>query len=134
MNKVTIVGTLGRDPEVKFSQEGKAICTLSVATNESVKNGDKWEKKTDWHSITLFGKRAETAGQYLSKGSKVAIEGKLQTRSWEKDGKKQYKTEVFVSEIEFLSSPKQQDTAQSDFQEYSQPQQSAPPDIDDIPF
>lgn len=103
MNKVLIVGTLGRDPEMKTLESGKMLCELAIATEDRVKVDGEWTKKTDWHNVTLWDKRAESAVTYLRKGSKVSIEGKLQIRSWEKDGKKQYKTEVIVSEIEFIT-------------------------------
>lgn len=126
MNKVIIVGTLGKNPEVKFLESGKAMCNLSIATSESVKNGDNWEKKTEWHNVTIWGKRAESAAQYLSKGCKVSVEGKLQTRSWEKDGKKQYKLEVIASEVEFLTMSKNEEGQQGVV--------PSAPSQEDIPF
>jgi single-strand DNA-binding protein len=98
VNKVILVGTCGQDPEVRYLPNGNAICNLSLATSESwtdKQTGQKVEK-TEWHRVSLFGKIAEIAGEYLRKGSQVYIEGKLQTREWEKDGVKRYTTEIIV--------------------------------------
>ena len=100
INKVILVGNLGDKPEVKFASNGNALANLSVATSESWKDKDTGAKqeKTEWHRVSLFGKLAEIAGQYLNKGSKVYVEGKLQTRKWQdKDGQDRYTTEVVVS-------------------------------------
>jgi single-strand DNA-binding protein len=96
LNKVMIIGHLGADPDVRYSQNNTAIATLSVATNERYKdqNGD-WQESTEWHRIVAFGRVAEICQEYLKKGSKIYIEGSLQTRSWEdKDGVKKYTTEI----------------------------------------
>lgn len=100
VNKVILVGNLGAKPEVKFASNGNAVTNLSVATSESWtdKNTGQKQEKTEWHRVSMFGKLAEIAGQYLDKGSKVYIEGKLQTRKWQdKDGQDRYTTEVVVS-------------------------------------
>lgn len=95
-NKVVLLGHLGDDPEVKYTTGGSAVTNLSLATNESWKGADgELKEKTEWHRIVVFGKRAETAGEWLKKGQLLLVEGKLQTRSWEdKDGVKRYSTEV----------------------------------------
>lgn len=98
VNKVILVGTCGQDPEVRHLQNGNAVTNLSLATSEQwtdKQTGQKVEK-TEWHRVVLFGKVAEIAGEYLRKGSQVYIEGKLQTREWEKDGIKRYSTEIVV--------------------------------------
>ena len=97
VNKVIMIGACGQDPETRYTPGGTAITNLSLATSEQWKDkaGQKQEK-TEWHRVVLFGKVAEIAGQYLNKGSQVYIEGKLQTREWEKDGVKRYSTEVVV--------------------------------------
>lgn len=97
VNKVILIGTCGQDPETRYLPNGNAVTNLSLATSEQWKDkqGQKVEK-TEWHRVVLFGKVAEIAGQYLNKGSQVYIEGKLQTREWEKDGIKRYSTEVVV--------------------------------------
>lgn len=96
LNKVMIIGHLGADPDVRYSQNNTAIATLSVATNERYKdqNGD-WQESTEWHRIVAFGRVAEICQEYVKKGSKIYVEGTLQTRSWEdKDGVKKYTTEI----------------------------------------
>jgi|TARA_R100000501_G_C2621462_1_gene114683 single-strand DNA-binding protein len=120
VNKVIIVGNLGHDPQLRQMENGTEIATFSVATSEKWKdkNGEK-QSKTEWHKIVAFGKVAEIIGKYLAKGSKVYIEGKLQTRSWEDDaGNKKYTTEIvmngFDSKLEMLGeifSPKKVETS-----------------------
>jgi single stranded DNA-binding protein len=98
VNKVILVGTCGQDPEVRYMPNGNAVTNLSLATSEQwtdKQTGQKVEK-TEWHRVSMFGKVAEIAGEYLRKGSQVYIEGKLQTREWEKDGIKRYTTEIVV--------------------------------------
>ena len=100
INKVRVVGNLGAKPEVKYASNGNAISNLSVATTESWtdKSTGQNQERTEWHRVSLFGKLAEIAGQYLDKGSKVYIEGKLQTRKWQdQNGQDRYTTEVVVS-------------------------------------
>ena len=100
INKVILVGNLGAKPEVKYATNGSAIANLSVATSEAWtdKNTGQKQEKTEWHRVSLFGKLAEIAGQYLDKGSKVYVEGKLQTRKWQdQNGQDRYTTEVVVS-------------------------------------
>ena len=98
VNRVILVGTCGQDPETRYLPNGNAVTNLSLATSEQwadKQTGQKVEK-TEWHRVSLFGKVAEIAGEYLRKGSQVYIEGKLQTREWEKDGVKRYTTEIIV--------------------------------------
>ncbi|MDD2108043.1 single-stranded DNA-binding protein [Pseudomonas asiatica] len=98
VNKVILVGTCGQDPEVRYLPNGNAVTNLSLATSEQwtdKQTGQKVER-TEWHRVSLFGKVAEIAGEYLRKGSQCYIEGKLQTREWEKDGVKRYTTEIIV--------------------------------------
>ena len=100
INKVTLLGNLGRDPEVKYASNGNAIANLAVATSESWTDKTTGEKKeqTEWHRVALFGKLAEIAGQYLHKGSKVYIEGQIKTSKYQdKDGKDVYSTSINVS-------------------------------------
>ena len=96
LNKVMIIGNLGRDPEVRYTQGGSAVANLNIATNEvwKDKEGQKQER-TEWHRVVVWGKQAEIAKEYLSKGRSVYIEGSLQTRQWDdKDGNKRYTTEI----------------------------------------
>ena len=105
VNKVIIVGNLGRDPETRYMPEGNAITNISVATTDKWKdkNGEMQEK-TEWHRVAFFGKLAEIAGEYLKKGSQVYVEGRLQTREWEKDGVKRYTTEIIANQMQMLGS------------------------------
>lgn len=105
VNRVIIVGTLGKDPEIRYTSDGKAIASFSVATSEEWKDkqtGDK-QSKVEWHNIVIFGKLAEIAGNWLKKGSQVYLEGKLQTRKWQdKEGKDRYTTEVVADQMQML--------------------------------
>ncbi len=102
LNKAIIIGNLTRDPEKKALPSGIAVTSFSVATNRTYKdkNGAK-QDATEFHNIVVFGRQAETAGQYLKKGQSVLVEGRLQTRSWEQDGVKKYRTEILASTIQF---------------------------------
>ena len=98
INKVILIGNLGGDPETRYLPNGNAVTNLTLATSDSWrdKQTGQMQERTEWHRVTCFGKIAEIAGQYLRKGSKIYIEGRLQTREWEKDGVKRYTTEVIV--------------------------------------
>lgn len=104
VNKVILVGNLGRDPEVRYTQDGAAVTNFSIATGMEWRDKATGEKreKTDWHRIVAFGKLGEICGQYLNKGKQVYIEGRLQTRSWEQDGVTRYMTEVVATEMQML--------------------------------
>ena len=106
INKVILVGNLGRDPETRYMPSGGAVTNVSIATSKGWKDKDSGEQKerTEWHRIVFFNKLAEIAGEYLKRGSKVYIEGELRTRNWEKDGQKHYTTEVVASEMQMLDS------------------------------
>jgi single-strand DNA-binding protein len=106
VNKVIIVGNLGRDPETRYMPDGGAITNISVATTDKWKdkNGEMQEK-TEWHRVAFFGKLAEIAGEYLKKGSQVYVEGRLQTRKWQdKDGQDKYTTEIVANQMQMLGS------------------------------
>lgn len=157
INKVILVGNLGRDPDVRYTQSGAAVATLALATSESWrdKNTGEQREKTEWHRVALFGKLAEVAGEYLRKGSQVYIEGQLQTRKWQdqQSGQDRYTTEIVVQgyngvmqmlggksnqqQNNAVSEPvrggfaPQQTDLESNLQKYNQP----PSDFDDdIPF
>ena len=106
INKVILVGNLGQDPEIKYTAGGAAVTTLSLATSESWKDKDTGvnQEKTEWHRVVLWRRLAEIAGEYLKKGSKVYIEGQLQTRKWEQEGQTRYTTEVVGRDMQFLDS------------------------------
>jgi single-strand DNA-binding protein len=155
VNKVILIGNLGRDPEVRFTPSGQAVANFTIATNDSWtdKQGQKQER-TEWHRIVVWGKLAEICGEYLSKGRQAYVEGRLQTREWtDKEGKKNYTTEIVAQTVQFLGgrgdgaprSRPQNGTSAS--QDYGPPppgmedgppgngvSHSAQPPEDDIPF
>lgn len=98
INKVILIGNVGGDPETRYLPNGNAVTNLTLATSDSWrdKQTGQMQERTEWHRVTFFGKIAEIAGQYLRKGSKIYVEGRLQTREWEKDGVKRYTTEIIV--------------------------------------
>src|SRR5476649_1888871 len=106
INKVILIGNLGRDPETRFLPSGSAVANISIATTDTWKDKASGEKKeaTEWHRIAFFGRLAEIAGEYLKKGSQVYIEGKLRTRKYEKDGQDHYSTEIIADEMRMLGS------------------------------
>jgi single-strand DNA-binding protein len=107
VNKVILVGNLGKDPEVRYSPNGGGVANITIATTESWKDKTSGEKveKTEWHRVVFFGRLAEIAGEYLKKGSQVYIEGRLQTRKWQdKEGKDRYTTEIVAGEMQMLGS------------------------------
>ena len=142
VNKVIIVGNLGGDPEVKYLPSGNAVANLNVATSESWKDKQTGEQqvRTDWHRVVIFGKLAEIAGQYLHKGSKVYLEGKLQTRKWQdQQGQDRYTTEVVIDingQMQMLDG--RSDSAPQTQQRPRQQQPARAPAVDDfeddIPF
>ena len=108
LNKVMLIGNLGRDPEIKYTQSGTAVASFSMATTEKFKGKDgQVQDQTEWHRITAWQRLAEICGEYLHKGSKVYIEGKLQTRKWQdKDGRDCYTTEIIAREMKMLDGAK----------------------------
>lgn len=105
LNRVQLIGNLGKDPEVKYTPQGTPVAKLTIATNERYKdkNGD-WQDRTEWHNVVLWQRLAEIAGEYLKKGGKVYVEGRLQTRSWDdkQTNQKKYMTEVVASDLILL--------------------------------
>ena len=106
INKVILIGNLGRDPETRYSQGGNPITSFSLATSDSWRDRQTGEQhdRTEWHNVVCFSRLAEVAGEYLRKGSKVYIEGRLQTSSWEQEGQKRYRTEVIARDLQMLDS------------------------------
>jgi single-strand DNA-binding protein len=105
LNKVQLIGNLGKDPEVKYTPQGTPVAKITLATNERYKDKDgQWQDRTEWHNVVLWQRLAEIAGEYLKKGGKVYIEGRLQTRSWDDKttGQKKYMTEVVASDLILL--------------------------------
>ena len=112
VNKVILIGNLGRDPEVRSTPSGQPVANFTLATSRRWrdKNGQKQEQ-TEWHQVVVWGKQAEIAGQYLTKGKQVFVEGRLETRSWEKDGQKHYRTEVICDQFTMLGGGTRSDGA-----------------------
>ena len=106
LNKVMLIGNLGKDPEIRYSQQGTAVVKFPIATSEqwTDKNTGERQQKTEWHNIVAFGKPAETLEKYLSKGSQIYIEGRLQTSKYDKDGQTRYFTEIVANNFQFLGS------------------------------
>jgi len=139
VNKVIVIGNLGRDPEVRYMANGDAACNFSVATTESWKDKATGEKKeeTEWHRVSVFGKLAEICGQYLKKGSQVYVEGSLKTRKWtDKEGQEKYTTEIRCSQMTMLGSAGGQRQQSNDVQQPAKdkPKPSFDDLGDDIPF
>ena len=113
LNKVMLIGRLGQDPEIRYTQSGSAVANATIATNDywTDKQGEKQER-TEWHSLVLWDRLADLAQSYLKKGSQVYVEGRLQTRNWEdQQGQKHYKTEVVVTTMQFLDTKSSEDGA-----------------------
>lgn len=145
VNKVILVGNIGNDPEMRYMPDGTAVATISLATSETWKdkNTGQQNEKTEWHRAVAFGKLAEIIGQYAHKGSKLYLEGKLQTRKWtDQQGVDRYTTEIVINDMQMLDSRQDQPQQQASQQQApqnrpQQSQQAAPPQVedwDDIPF
>ncbi len=138
VNKVILVGNVGQNPEVKYTASGVPVAKMSIATNERFKDkNDQWRDRTEWHSVVAWQRLAEIVGEYVGKGSKLYIEGKLQTSSWEdkQSGERKYRTEIVARDIVLLGS---RDNGQEGREEMSSGQSSPEPApalaADDIPF
>lgn len=138
VNKVILIGNLGRDPELRYTQSGQAVANFSLATTDRFSNreGDRQER-TEWHRVTVWGKTAENCAQYLNKGRSVYVEGRLQTREWEdKEGQKRRTTEVIAQTVQFLGGRGQGAGGPADAGEGGRGdfRDEPPPQGDDIPF
>ena len=144
VNKVILVGTLGQDPDTRYTPSNAAVANLSIATNESWKDKQTGEQKekTEWHRVVMFNRLAEIATEYLRKGSQIYIEGKIQTRKWEdKDGNDRYTTEIVANEMQMLGGRSAGNTSSSSMNSTSSEEISSPKNPqenddfdDDIPF
>lgn len=144
VNKVTIIGNLGKDPELKFMPNGDAVCNFSVATTDTWKDKDgAKQERTEWHNIVMYRKVAEIAGEYLKQGSSVYLEGRLQTRKWQtKEGQDRYTTEIVADSMQMLGkkSDSEQGNGNESQQKHSEQksndyQKQSIEDIDDdVPF
>jgi len=137
VNKAILIGRLGADPEVRYTQDGTMVTTFNLATNEQWKNRDGGkEERTEWHRIVAFRRLAEICGDYLSKGSTVYVEGRIQTRSWEdKEGIKRYTTEIVANEMKMLDRKGQDSGGQAqDWNRGAGPYNGPNSSEDDVPF
>jgi len=136
INKVILIGRLGSDPEVRYTPDGTAVANFSIATSDewTDKNSGEKKERTEWHRIVAWRRLGEICGEYLSKGRQVYVEGKLQTRSWEKDGITRYSTEIIANDVQFLG--RRPDGTTTTVQPEPPMQQVAPVDgkDPDIPF
>lgn len=134
INKVFLLGNLGRDPELKYTQNGKAVCTLSLATNESFGKGSERQERTEWHKVVCWEKTAEFCGQYLKKGRIVHVEGRIQTRKYTaSDGTDRYVTEVVALRLQAVG-PNGNDNGSGTAQAAPAPPQAAEADMAAVPF
>jgi len=135
VNKAILIGNLGREPDIRRTQTGTAVCNFTIATSEKWKdkNSGEMQERTEWHRIVAFGKLAEICGQYLSKGQQVFIDGRLQTRSWEQDGVPRYTTEIVASEMKMLSNNRRHGKRAVDDEQEAYAPDPPPDDDDDIP-
>ena len=142
LNRVTLIGHLGADPEVRYTQNREAIATIRIATTETYKDKSSGERKetTEWHRIVFFNRMAEVVGEYLKKGSPIYVEGRIQTRKWQdKDGQDRYVVEIIASEMQMLGSrPSEKDTqppgqAKRSANGGTKPAQATGPAFDDVP-
>lgn len=138
LNKVMIIGNLGKDPEMRYMPNGDAVANLTLATAESWKDKATGaaQEKTEWHRVVLFRRLAEIAGEYLKKGAKVYIEGRLQTKKWQdKQGQDRYTTEIIGGEMQMLSGGSGKPAVQQQASQQSEPVYQGEPGFDDdIPF
>jgi len=137
VNKVILVATLGKDPEVRYGQSGNAMANVTMATSEQWKDKQTGEKqeKTEWHRVVFFNRLAEIVGEYLHKGSQVYIEGKLQTRKWtDKDGNDKYTTEIVANEMQMLGGRQDNNQDQQQPSQHQQQKQNGFVPDDDVPF
>lgn len=136
LNKVMLIGRLGKDPEVKFTSSGTAVCNFSLATSETFKDKSREkQEKTEWHNVQLWQKLAEIAGEYLVKGSLVFIEGRLQTRKWQdREGNDRYTTEIVGERMQMLGSKGDSGRTDRTASQSAASDNSSMPEDDDIPF
>lgn len=151
LNKAMIIGRLGREPELKYTQTGIPVTTLNIATDESYQDRDgNRVEKTEWHRVIVFQRAAENCSQYLSKGSLVYVEGRIQTRKWQdQQGQDRFSTEIVANTVRFLdkkgdrnsddfapqqSAPRTKNTRQEPMEDYGSPFPSEASDMDDAPF
>lgn len=134
VNKVILIGNLGKDPETRTTTSGGMVATLRLATSERRKIDGEWGDHTEWHSVSCFGKTAENVARFLSKGRQIYVEGRLQTRKWtDKEGRDRWSTEVIANQISFLGGGGGGDEVRRDAKP-AEPRRSYQGQSDDIPF
>lgn len=147
VNKVLLIGKLGRDPEMRNTPSGAGVCTLNIATTETWNDNGNRQERTEWHRVTVWGKQGENCAKYLAKGRSVYVEGRLQTRSWDdKDGQKKYSTDIVATTVQFLGDGRTSQPQEGHQLSNFNPPQSEPSSsdsvfgshnsssLDDIPF
>ena len=146
VNQVVIAGGVTRDPELRHTQSGTAICRLNVATSRKYKQNEEWQEETAYHSVTVWGKQGEQCAKHLTKGSKVTITGRLKYGSYEKDGIKHYTTDIVAEDVVFQSSPRERGGRQQGYDDGGYDERGrqdshrgggfrpSVPEEDDIPF
>lgn len=138
VNKVILVGNVGKDPEVRYLEKNVAVTNFTLATTErgyTMQNGTQVPERTEWHNIVAWRGLAELAEKYIKKGSQLYIDGKIQTRSWEKDGIKRYTTEIYAETIQLLGKKPESGEHQPTVAASTAPDiQAPPPAADDLPF
>lgn len=136
VNLVILIGNLGADPELKYTPSSRAVCNMRIATTEVFKDkSGTRQEKTEWHRITVWGELAENCDKYLQKGRSVYVEGKLQTRSYDKDGQKHYATDIVAHKVVFLGTKGERDTGADEPRDTGTPPAGTPAGSDDdIPF
>lgn len=132
VNRVTLLGNVGQAPEYKYTPSGVAVATFSMATSERVKVGEAWEDRPEWHNCSVFGKLADVVREYVGKGSKLYVDGKLKTHSWEdkETGKMRYRTEIIVNDLTLLGVKREDDSRYAD----PAPTAAAANPDEDVPF
>jgi len=138
VNKVILVGNVGQDPEVRYTASGVPVAKVSLATNERFKDrNDQWQDRTEWHSIVAWQRLAEIVGEYVRKGSKLYVEGKLETSTWEdrQNGENKYRTQIVARDIVLLGSRDTGDGAKEELPSSdSRPESTSSEPVDEIPF
>lgn len=140
INKVELMGNVTKDPELRYTAGGTAVCSISLATNRSYKQGEEWKTQTEFHNIVLWAKLAESANERLVKGTKILITGRLETQKWEdKNGNTKYRTQIVADDMILIDRYNKQEKTQEQsveevFEDMEEPKEDEQIDMDDLPF